>query len=61
MQHMKIIVLQKNIPEDYDSATNGLSNWYKYLLVSGSVHVPNWDRLLQWCAVSWSRLQTQND
>ncbi|XP_067243505.1 uncharacterized protein [Chanodichthys erythropterus] len=53
--------------EDYDSAiviesaTGGLSKVYRELLISGSVHIPNWECLVQWCAVCWSRLQANKD
>lgn len=56
-----------NNNEDYDSAIiiesaiSGLSKRYRDLLISGSVNIPNWESLLQWSAVSWSRLQTESE
>lgn len=54
-----------NNNEDYDSAIiiesaiSGLTKRYRDLLISGSVNIPNWESLLQWSAISWSRLQSE--
>lgn len=56
-----------NNREDYDSAiviesaTSGLSKQYRDLLMNSSVDFQNWESLLRWCSVSWSRLQMSDD
>lgn len=56
-----------NKPEDYDcgavieSVISRLSKQYKNLLISGLVDIPDWDSLTEWCAMTWRRLQSQNN